>query len=628
MDSEHMPIQKQLVIFDQPSLGSWSDHEHACVYSLSLTPEVTNLLTPDSIRNFVFVWNRTFRKSSRMKISKARTLIFFNSSKKFIYFLNNSELDKFVDWIAEKLMISVGSLTEDVIKLAESSASLSEKVQNLKDILASLVLSMKNSHRSMNIVLASDNVYADMLQYFNLIDDPFRLSHSASSLSGHVAMLLQELGIRPVIHQMHFPYNGNRSLFNDIDCLVLKNDFAGIVPYDNLTECSMKNMPKACPDNYSFCIEYDQGLQILHHSGNGHSIPEDVTAYEDGRVNYQLPRCKSIPGKLKHITLKGSTDKIIIKDENCLLKGNLQKIPIFAEWKVENETLIIKASGDDTIKWIAEHYDSVIISGLEILDMKWLGVRFKHFIESELRRQLEVLRRKEVILHMKIVPPHSTDSKAILDIICRYVNSASISIDDLYLMTDGEYHAKDTYLKMKYTSSKSVFDRYQRADQLSRYLDLDKLYVHGDDVDLVLMKTTSEEKLRQEIRTILFARSALVAALIKQSNPDWKDILRKKVKPVLNKRGFVSLVKFARDYAKFITKRLDKSKDMQRLSEHIVLNGYHFCSREKGDYSVVIAPVFWPSLKKICSNNNTGDIVSALVTVLSISMSNGKMGKG
>jgi hypothetical protein len=152
----------------------------------------------------------------------------------------------------------------------------------------------------------------------------------------------------------------------------------------------------------------------------------------------------------------------------------------------------------------------------------------------------------------------------------------------------------------------SILTRYHRAVHLARQLDLDELYVHGTDADLIVRRRATRGALRQEIATTLFAKGVVLLTLLQRSVPDWAERIRNgsiEVPSLFKADGFIALRHFA-----------DNEPLERRTFIDIAQSGYYY-EQNPDDYSVMIIPVMWPELNIPFSTAGAGDTTSSVVAV-------------
>lgn len=143
---------------------------------------------------------------------------------------------------------------------------------------------------------------------------------------------------------------------------------------------------------------------------------------------------------------------------------------------------------------------------------------------------------------------------------------------------------------------------YKNALVLAKYLDLERLHIHGHNSDITIRKNASDADLEREVEALLHAKLRVTQWIqekeSKQITPP-EDILT----PLLRLEGFTDVLNFSRALVKdifpdslYLKKTDDHKKEVlinrAKLIPNIVLNGY-YRNKKNGDYSVAIIPVKW-----------------------------------
>jgi len=152
----------------------------------------------------------------------------------------------------------------------------------------------------------------------------------------------------------------------------------------------------------------------------------------------------------------------------------------------------------------------------------------------------------------------------------------------------------------------AVFQRYQRAVALAQRLGLQRLYIHGNDVDLILRQNGSPEAMRREIEADLFAKGVVVLAILQRSLEDWPSHAIQ-LAPVLLWNGFQALIALAWDL-------VDQRGQDESLFKELIETGYALADSPQG-YAVAVVPVMWPTLPPGIYPGGAGDICSSVSLV-------------
>jgi hypothetical protein len=169
-----------------------------------------------------------------------------------------------------------------------------------------------------------------------------------------------------------------------------------------------------------------------------------------------------------------------------------------------------------------------------------------------------------------------------------------------------------------------IIRRYQAALHLCYELDLERLYVHANDLDLILRRDAKPTDLRNELQADLLAKWVVVLAAIQRRHRDWESYLEKAYRsaassrdpfhplsPYLLAKGFKRLIELFTDLA-VIQPVLRDAKAPS--VEELLLRGY-WLNRNPGGYSVVGVPVMWPDLPIEVNTTGAGDLCSGISAV-------------
>jgi hypothetical protein len=164
-----------------------------------------------------------------------------------------------------------------------------------------------------------------------------------------------------------------------------------------------------------------------------------------------------------------------------------------------------------------------------------------------------------------------------------------------------------------------VFNRYQRARQLAETLDADRLYVHGNDVDLILRRNGSPGDMHNEIQADLFTKGVVVAGVLQRSTDDWVAEINN-LEPLLTTDGFIRLIELAYDFARqrhpAPSSPLEMTAEGKQLFRNLVETGYYIATAPN-EYSIAVVPVMWPRLPAGINPTGAGDICSGISLVYS-----------
>jgi hypothetical protein len=273
-------------------------------------------------------------------------------------------------------------------------------------------------------------------------------------------------------------------------------------------------------------------------------------------------------------------------------------LPGFVRWWVEGSTLHLALADEETVRRIAADHHYLILSGLSPATF----ASGEELAVKELAAQMRSLAEGGATLHLELggAAPEETIAP-MAEVISGLVPSAGINDNELALLTS----LSDFRVPVSPHRS-AVFQRYQRAVALAQRLGLQRLYVHGNDVDLILRQNGSPEAMRREIEADLFAKGVVVLAILQRSLKDWPSHAIQ-LAPVLLWKGFQALIAFAWDL-------VDQRGQDEAPFKELVETGYALADSPEG-YAVAVVPVMWPTLPPGIYPGGAGDICSSVSLV-------------
>ena len=281
-------------------------------------------------------------------------------------------------------------------------------------------------------------------------------------------------------------------------------------------------------------------------------------------------------------------------------------LPGFVRWWVEGNALHLAFTDEETVRRIAGDHHYLILSGLSPATFSPLSCSTfapgEEVAARELAAQMRSLAEGGATLHLELGGAAPEEAIAPLaEAISGLVPSVGINDNELALLTS----LSDLRVPVSPHRS-AVFQRYQRAVALAQRLGLQRLYIHGNDVDLILRQNGSPEAMRQEIEADLFAKGVVVLAILQRSLEDWPSHAIQ-LAPVLLWNGFQALIAFAWDL-------VDQRGQDEGLFKEVIETGYALADSPQG-YAVAVVPVMWPTLPPGIYPGGAGDICSSVSLV-------------
>jgi hypothetical protein len=285
-------------------------------------------------------------------------------------------------------------------------------------------------------------------------------------------------------------------------------------------------------------------------------------------------------------------------------------LPGFLRWWVEGKALHLVFAGEDLLRRIAERHHYIVLSGIGpgTFDVSDALNPLHHLIAKEVAAQLRILADAGATLHLEIsgsVGRHQrlTPLAEVLDGVVHSLGLNDAELAQMTDMADFQVVPKSGYSQM--------YERYHQALALAERLSLSRLYVHGNDADLILRRRGSPGAMRDEVTADLFAKGVVVLSVLQRSGLPWQERARH-LSPVLLWRGFEALISLASDLA--AERHPDRGEAYRRQLGTMLDAGYALVPRS-GGYAVAVVPVMWPALPRSIHPSGAGDICSSVSLV-------------
>lgn len=148
-----------------------------------------------------------------------------------------------------------------------------------------------------------------------------------------------------------------------------------------------------------------------------------------------------------------------------------------------------------------------------------------------------------------------------------------------------------------------------RAIRVREFLNLDWLYVHGNDIDIAVVAPDKDEGYLMALRdAMLLSKVVVCAALHVRSGIA---TVPAGFEPCCSPKGFLALYRFASEFAKQYAAS-DRERD--EIQQRILADGYTCAGGIVP--GVIVVPVYWPDPQKGCSMTGAGDISSGVTAAL------------
>jgi ADP-dependent phosphofructokinase/glucokinase len=564
---------------------------------------------------FIALCHLRLIRSLSQDIPPERVLCGFNALADVVYRLEESKSEE--KSILGRFKTSSSKVRSHITKLQSEGVRLTKKVDAPEQAPVAILQAMKDPAFEWKPLL-EESIRDRMHQYvYNRSkSQPGRVAFRLGGASGNMDYVLCHLGLRTTgcwpYHAAELAADSPENLFR-----LTLND-AGHTNEEPATDYGFyysrgKRQPDAC--RRSFVFEFSKGQTFC-----------GKKASDNGRIIFIVPAFVTAEKRpwtrLIVRTLEPQEDFEIEEPLNPHNERHWPFFPVFARQYLEGNALVIEIAANHAVSEIARRFDYFMLTGIQALGNEIFGRThdgrtLRTVVKHALQRQLDVLARGGVFIHWEtgeIKNPALMDDLA--EIARGRIKSAALNHTEVLAMT-AAVSREDVFRQTRYAvpparpSGPGVVSRYKSAMHLARELNLDELYVHGNDIDLIVRRRTTRGALRQEVAATLFAKGVVLLTLLRRSVPDWKGYIeRQRVPPLLKPEGFIALL----ELAEYLSRANDELGE--RVFLDIIEHGYYF-NRNPEDYSVMAVPVMWPELKIPFSTAGAGDTTSSVVAVYS-----------
>lgn len=612
------------------------EEEESLLYELIADgpASLVDQLSPNELQQWIRAWNKRFILSLGQELPRERFLCAFTAVEDTIYRLDQAELGHFVRWAAAELKLSVPEFTHQAATRARTgkngqNRSLTDESVDLVDLLAALLWAWQPGRAGLRPAMMDSALREQLNTYITARKqaNPHSVITLLGGAAGNMAGVLHGLGLRVGVYWTYHAPDLAALCPQSLGRLALEGNKTRFYPENSGDPTH--------PKRRSVIFSYAPGLQTEPEIEAETGKPESGFKTEPQTFDRQIYRypffVRPERGWSKMVLAAPSGQQVPILDpDDRLLRGEgWPFLPLFGEWRESGDTFTFTVADDAQIQQIARRFDYILLSGLQALGDPLLNLKnaagqeinepARHFIQQAMRRHLSLLARYGVRLHMEISGLYNPPvARLVRDAIQGSVKSAGINQEELAQITgSGTFRGSPFFLAARReneTGPTGFVRRYERALHLAQAFNLDQLYVHGNDADLILVRGLPRGAVRQALLANLFAKGVVVLALLRRSQSDWqKEAARMGI--VLKKDGFLALLAMADAIAQDTF--LVHPDDRETILRQFAFNGYWYNRDPKG-YSVVVVPVMWPDLPPGLSTVGAGDAVSATFTALSL----------
>ena len=215
------------------------------------------------------------------------------------------------------------------------------------------------------------------------------------------------------------------------------------------------------------------------------------------------------------------------QDMSDLATNEWPSRPAFLKWHVSESALKITPVNDDLLDRLGQRYSYVVLSAPQLGEL----LTRPDFLKPNnqlLHHQLRKLREAGACLHLELSGEATGyDLDTFGAFLGDTVQSVGINADELpgyaRLARPGEWNPP---LDDQKDEAPPPPVRYKQALALARKLQVERLYVHGNDLDIILRRNADFETMRQDATGDLFAKAVVLIATILRNPPDvTKDLI-------------------------------------------------------------------------------------------------------
>ncbi len=291
-------------------------------------------------------------------------------------------------------------------------------------------------------------------------------------------------------------------------------------------------------------------------------------------------------------------------EHSTVLSNNWTAPAVFGRWRWINENEVFETDEDQSVKAIRNaSYHRVILSAFQRanteditrLSGQCAGLRIHHEISGAFENRKEVERYDKVLRSIYRLEEETL------------IRTAGMNDGELAAFTSWDHTTVFAAAPAK--GKDSLLQTLLRARRVREVYKLDWLYVHGNDIDIAVVRPEFDKPRAEELRNaMLIAKVVVCAALHVRSGIENVPPL---FEPSCSPKGFLAhyqfAVAFARQYA-------ESERQRGEIQKEILLNGIWL--GETGIPSVVVIPVYWPDPQQGCSMTGAGDISSGVTAAL------------
>ncbi len=553
-------------------------------------------------------WHPRFRKHLDLEPPQEAVLCAFGQVEDNV--VSQAGLDAFVQWAASQLNFNP-QMAVDIARQASLQASSEvEKVRNLDQAVASILYSRLNPPGKKTTVV-DPTLRAKMCQAVTDLAQQGLVKKCLGGAPAIISDVLAQLGVQKVHLYAMYHSDAMAALYQgQPQRLDLNTSPPQPICINQPGTYSVREQERPHPTRSSHIFTYRAGHTITV-GGQGFAAGQDdrhvfrVYRYIGDHPEWNRVMIRFLLNGKPTNWLKGPK---VDPDEWPFSFG-------FVRWKVNNGILEIEYLDEPDMSWIRD-YELIILNAPGLATYQRTDPLDCMEAES-LRQQLEWVAQGPAKVHLEL----SGEADPSKDLIQPFAQNVKGFIHSLGI-NDGELRQitalPDYEPPVRVTVAASeIYQRYERALRLAQELDVERLYVHGNDADLILRREGSPGDMRAEIQADLFAKGIVVLAVLQRTIGDWhgylqadyaiavaRGMLNKAQEQLAGKKGALSLeeeerlkqgIVQAQDTLKAAEQelgegRFDEAEKKAKEAQETVKQTFRI-SREPGQATISLSPL-------------------------------------
>ena len=287
-------------------------------------------------------------------------------------------------------------------------------------------------------------------------------------------------------------------------------------------------------------------------------------------------------------------------------------LPIFQHTpRISRNTLVVELASKEAMEQVAEDVQVALLGGVQSIAKKtFLTADITDLLRHVLTIQLKALRSRGASLHFELSGVDSKEVVGELKTIFKKSRLKNLSLNREELGQITSEFGSDYFVFPRSTVPDSPMSVLVRAVKLLQELEMDTVYIHDLELDMLLFRNPTEEEMRaremvgrmerrliRHRQAMLLAKAAVPADLLRRAglSTPW-DL-------VLSTESLAALAGFARDYAAHV-KPTDQA-EQSRIVRELLGHGFHWPGID--GFSVIVAPAVFVEFPTAVTLSGAGD---------------------